>query len=324
MLKVLKIISQRKLPKLKGRTHHEQILRAFLLNEKIAADRGQKFSVKENIFSEFRLDCEHLSLGVSHLLFTMMKTYESLESMLKEVFPQNSSIEFKELDTSGASGIGSQPKLAQVQLRDGRILHLFLKICYKDSAPFKFTEIAFTMAKEVGFYEKILPEMVAFQAKHGIREGDARFIGDLVPKYYASGVLANGDLVMIMEDVINLKFKAVGRKDLHSKAQVRECLKLLALFHAVGFAMKTDFERTEIPLKDYIYAKEFKDTFGTFHLGSHETYLKILKAILDERASERVKGKIEEFCDAKDVERLQKITPKVYDLLRKCRSTKVQ
>ena len=100
--------------------------------------------------------------------------YPSTEALIEALLKnknlgQVKNITVKDLDIAGASGVGSVPVLAEVELENqgGKCekLKLFVKVCEKGTPPWWAQEVAHTMTKEVTFYEDMLPKICKFQVK---------------------------------------------------------------------------------------------------------------------------------------------------------------
>ncbi len=243
-----------------------------------------------------------------------MKTFSNLEALLKDLIPDLESVSRpKAASGAGVSGIGSQPELCSVTLKNGTCLDLFLKVVEDDSVPAMHNKSAKTVDKELAFYEKVLPEMVAFQRRLGIQPGSEFDLEKMTLKYFGCGQIeatddAKAKLILAFEDFAST-FAVVGKTDLQTEAQIDACSKAMAIFHAVSFAMLKANKGfgVEEPLtffEDFIYSANFKDTYGAWHLDMNTKMLKRL-----------AKAK----KDSEDVKRLQKLTPKIYDAMRFCR-----
>ena len=132
------------------------------------------------------------------------KAYRSLNDLISSLLLCQGLSDMKSvlsLRLSDSLGIASERQNMEVELVDGSLLQLFLKVRKEGSEAEKYDEVYGLFSRERKMYEEILPQLNAFQEENDPNQQMDFQIDKMFPKYYGSG-LVNNDLYLVFEDII--------------------------------------------------------------------------------------------------------------------------
>jgi hypothetical protein len=132
----------------------------------------------------------------------------------------------------GGGGASSSEKIV-VAKSSGQKLHLFLKICRKNSVGSHYNDLFHTFDRELDFYGRLYPAMLQLQ-KAFTRQPKLR-LENFIPTFYARGIV-DGDLYLILEDFVTEGFRVTHKESFITCDEIKSCLRAIGVFHAMSFA----------------------------------------------------------------------------------------
>ena len=255
------------------------------------------------------------------------KAYRSLNDLISSLLLCQGLSDLKSvlsLRLSDSLGIASERQNMEVELVDGSLLNLFLKVRKEGSEAEKYDEVYGLFSRERKMYEEILPQLNAFQEENDQNQQMDFQIGKMFPKYYGSG-LVNNDLYLVFEDIlINSGAFVTKKQEFHDRDKILLSLRQLGAFHGVSlcFERKTGQDvLSSFPiLEEPVFHPERRETVRSLIEGNFKKNLKILDAVRKEflKNNEIVRKNIESVCSSEDIQHLllcgDNLMERIYEL----------
>ncbi len=205
------------------------------------------------------------------LEFSELPKFDSVESLVKSLFPDKSKISSTS-ESGGIRGIGggegSSSQRGAVTTPNGEKHPYFVKSFVSGSLPEVWR---FVFRREIGFLQQVLPDLT--------KSGDE--IASFMPRCLGAGMVGD-DTHIILDDFDAKGYSVVAADDFMKARDVESSMRAIARFHALSYGKNEVMEKWKEPLTDIASAAYFQEFNQDLICKSHpETNLRLMKAVLE-------------------------------------------